>query len=71
MAENVKPVGGPGGPRAVRGVKPQIDHPVRQFMRLMKYLARNYLFHLIAVFILIIISVLANVQGTMFMKTSD
>lgn len=69
MAETVKTVKGPGGPRAVRGVKPQIDHPVRQFMRLMKYLSKNYLIHLIVVFVLIIVSVLANVQGTMFMQT--
>ena len=69
MAETVKTVKGPGGPRAVRGVKPKIDHPVRQFMRLMKYLSKNYLIHLIVVFVLIIVSVLANVQGTLFMQT--
>lgn len=37
-------------------------------MRLMGYLFKTYKFHCMLVFVFIIISVLANVQGTMFMK---
>lgn len=39
------------------------------FKRLMKYIIKNYKWHLLIVVIGIFISVLANVQGTMFMKT--
>lgn len=60
--------GGPGGPRA-RGPRPKLDHPIQLFMRLMKYIFRNYKFHLIIVAACIVISVLANVQGTLFTKT--
>lgn len=38
------------------------------FKRLTAYVFRYYKFHYIAVFVLIFVSVLANVQGTMFMK---
>ncbi len=39
------------------------------FRRLMKYIFKNYKWHLAAVVIGIFISVLASVQGTLFMKT--
>ena len=58
----------PGGRRAPRGMKPQIENPGAVFKRLMKYLFSVYGKHMIAVFICIIISVLANLQGTMFMQ---
>ena len=37
--------------------------------RLMGYIYKNYRIHIIVVVIGIVVSVLANVQGTMFMKT--
>ena len=54
--------------RAPRGVKPQVENPMKIFKRLRAYVFRYYKFHYIAVIVLIFVSVLANVQGTMFMK---
>lgn len=39
------------------------------FTRIMKYVLKDYTVHCIAVVIAIFVNVLANVQGTMFMKT--
>lgn len=61
------PMGGPHGPGR-RGVKPSIDNPGKVFKRLMKYIFKDYGAMFIAVFVMIIISVLASVQGTMFTK---
>ena len=47
----------------------QIQHPLKQLKRLMYYVFRDYGIHCIAVLILIVVSVLANVQGTMFTRT--
>ena len=58
----------PGLNRAPRGMKPQVKNPGELFLRLMKYVLKDYKFHCISVVILIVISVLCNVQGTMFMK---
>ena len=58
----------PGPNRAPRGMKPQVKNPGELFLRLMKYVLKDYKFHCISVVILIVISVLCNVQGTMFMK---
>lgn len=46
----------------------KIDNPSRIFKRLMKYVAKNYAPHLVLVAILIFVSVLANVQGTLFIQ---
>lgn len=59
---------GPHG-RPPRGMKPQVENPGKIFKRLMKYIFRTYKIQYIAVFILIFVSVIANVQGTMFMQT--
>ena len=56
---------GPMG-RMPRGKR--IENPGQIFKRLMKYVAKNYGVHLIIVAILIFVSVLANVQGTMFIQ---
>ena len=45
-----------------------MENPGKLFMRLMNYVFREYKFHCLLVFILIFIGVIANVQGTMFMK---
>lgn len=56
---------GPGGPR---GPKPKIKNPGKLFARLMGFIFRKYLPACIMVVICIFVSVLANVQGTMFTK---
>lgn len=53
--------------RRIRNSK-TIEHPMRQFRRLMGYIFKKYGIHCFLVVILIFISVLANVQGTMFTK---
>ena len=58
----------PGPGRQPRGMKPQVKNPGELFLRLMKYVLKDYKFHCISVVVLIIVSVLCNVQGTMFMK---
>lgn len=54
--------------RGPRGVKPQVKNPMKIFKRLMAYVFQYYKLHYIAVIALIFISVIASVQGTMFMK---
>ena len=56
---------GPGGPR---GPKPKIKNPGKLFARLMGFIFKKYLPTCIIVVICIFVSVLANVQGTMFTK---
>ena len=59
--------GGPG--RRPMGKRPKVDHPGKLLRRLLAYILKNYAPHCILVLIGIFISVLANVQGTMFMQT--
>ena len=56
------------GPRGPRGPKPQIKNPGKLFARLMGFIFKKYLPACIIVVICIFVSVLANVQGTMFTK---
>ena len=58
----------PGPGRQPRGMKSQVKNPGELFLRLMKYVLKDYKFHCISVVVLIVVSVLCNVQGTMFMK---
>ena len=58
----------PGPGRQPRGMKSQVKNLGELFLRLMKYVLKDYKFHCISVVVLIIVSVLCNVQGTMFMK---
>lgn len=52
-----------------RGAKaPRVENPGKLFMRLMSYVFRDYKWQCLAVFILIFVGVIANVQGTMFTK---
>ncbi len=44
-------------------------NPMQTFKRLIGYIMKNYAVHLILVMVLILVSVLANVQGTLFQKT--
>ena len=59
---------GPGGPGGPRGPKPKIKNPGKLFARLMGFIFKKYLPACIIVVICIFVSVLANVQGTMFTK---
>lgn len=58
----------PGPGRQPRGMKAQVKNPGELFLRLMKYVLKDYKFHCISVVVLIVVSVLCNVQGMMFMK---
>lgn len=46
----------------------RIENPGKVFKRLMRYVAKNYAPHLVLTAVLILISVLANVQGTLFIQ---
>ncbi len=66
--QNIKPMHGPG-PRGPRGPRPKVNNPGKLFARLMKYILANYGIHCTAVIVCIVITVLASVQGTLFMRT--
>ncbi|MCM1308527.1 MAG: ABC transporter ATP-binding protein/permease [Butyrivibrio sp.] len=52
-----------------RGMKPTVQNPGKVLSRILKYVFGKYLIHCIVVLICIIVSVAANIQGTMFTKT--
>ncbi|MCI6248098.1 ABC transporter ATP-binding protein/permease, partial [bacterium] len=56
---------GPGGPR---GPRPKIENPGKVFKRILGYVFKFYKIPVIVVVCCIFISVLANVQGTLFMQ---
>lgn len=56
------------GPRGPQCPKPKIKNPGKLFARLMGFIFKKYLPACIIVVICIFVSVLANVQGTMFTK---
>ena len=58
---------GPGGPGPKGMGTP--EQPGKLLGRLSRYIFKNYSIHIVIVVICIFVSVLANVQGTMFMKT--
>ena len=70
MAE-AKQMRGPAGPgrRGPMGPKPKIENPGKLFKRLMAYVFKNYLPHVIIVVICIFLGVFASIQGTLFMQT--
>ncbi len=57
------------GPHGPRGPKPKIKNPGKLFSRLMGYVLKRYGVLYAVVIICILLSVLCNTQGTMFMKT--
>lgn len=57
------------GPRRDFGPKQKVENPVKVFKRIMSYVLKRYPVHCLFVLICIVVSVYANVQGTMFMKT--
>lgn len=52
----------------MRGMKPSVKNPGQVIKRLMGYVFQRYGFWYMVVIVLIFAGVLANVQGTMFMK---
>lgn len=55
--------------RGQRGVKPAVDNPGLIFKRLMLYIFKDFGGLFFVVFLMIVISVLANIQGTLFTKS--
>ena len=66
---NSSPVPGRGPGRGPRGPRPKLENPMGLFIRLMKFVLKDYAPLAVVVVACIIITVLASVQGTMFMKT--
>ena len=71
MAENnsrQQTVRGPRG-RVPRGMKPTVENPGAIIKRVLAYVCKDYGVWFAVVLICILVSVLANAQGTMFMQT--
>lgn len=66
--QNAKIIHGPGA-RGPKDPHPKVANPGRLFSRLMQEILKNYGAACVAVVACIVISVLANVQGTLFMQT--
>ena len=71
MAEERKPKvnQGPGGPRGPRGPRPKLENPMGLLKRMLGYTFKDYALHWIVVVICIVTTVLASLQGTLFMRT--
>ncbi len=57
------------GPRKPQGPRPKIKNPGKLLARLMRFIFQKYALQLCIVIICIFVSVLASVQGTMFIQT--
>ncbi len=67
MADNRQINRGPGGNK--RGMpRPKIENPGLLFRRIMAYVFKNYGVHMIVVLACILITVFANLQGTLFTR---
>ena len=64
----VKEVKGPG-PRGMGSPKPKVENPGKLLKRIMDEVFKHYLPHCILVLVCIIVSALANVQASLFLKT--
>lgn len=70
MAEERAPkVNQSPGPRGVRGPRPKLENPGRLIKRVLGYTFKDYAVHWIVVVICIVTTVLASLQGTLFMRT--
>ena len=65
---NVREVKGMRGRGRNMGPRPKLKNPMGLFKRLMSYVFRHYRIHFMIVLVCIVISVLASIQGTMFLK---
>ncbi len=59
---------GPGRGR-VMGQRPKLEHPWKLFGRVLGYVMKRYKLHFIVVLCCIVVSVLANLRGTLFTRT--
>lgn len=58
------------GPRGqMRGPKPKLENPGKIMKRLLGYIMKNYLVHMIIVVVCIFLTVIASIQGMLFMQT--
>ena len=71
MRKNGPPAGGPGRGPAMRGGKPmKMDKAARKTLgRLFGMIFQNYKLHFVVVIVCIMVSAVAGVMGTMFLKT--
>lgn len=60
---------GPHGKKPPMGAAPKLENPTKIFKRLMGVILKKYKIHMILVFLFIIVGVLANIQGTLFIQT--
>ena len=60
---------GPGARRMAGRPRPKVDNPGLLLKRILRYVFKYYGLHMIIVLFCIVVSVLANVQGTMFTRT--
>ena len=60
---------GPAGRRMMGRPRPKVENPGLLLKRVMSYVFKYYGVQMIVVLICIVLSVLANVQGTMFTRT--
>lgn len=67
--KNTPVMRGPGGRRRVMGQRPKLEHPWKLFGRVLGYIMKRYKVHFVIVLACIVVSVLANLQGTLFTRT--
>ncbi len=67
--EKTKEIKMGGGRRMAGRPRPQVKNPGLLLKRVMSYVFKYYGFHMAAVLVCIVLSVLANIQGTMFTRT--
>ena len=66
--QNVRPHG-PGARNRGRGPLPKVEHPWKLLGRVLGYVMKRYKFQFLLVLVCIVISVAANLQGTLFTRT--
>ncbi len=69
MASSAGGPRGPHGPRGARGPRPKIENPGKLLKRVLGYTFKDYAIHWIVVVVCIVTTVLASLQGTLFMRT--
>ena len=67
--EKVREVKGPGPGGRRGGPRPKVKNPMKLFSRIMGYIFKYYSVQMILVVVCIFVSVIANVQGTLFTRT--
>ncbi len=57
------------GRRSPMGARPKVKNPMKTLGRLLKIIFKRYKLHMIFVFICMLVSVFANIQGTLFIQS--